>query len=282
MSIEELARAATVDLRTRTAADLEAGLDAVLATHSRRHRRSRVTIALAAAAAVAAAWWGGASLGGHAGGPEPAPAPTVPVPRQSLCQSSMVTCLGTPRTYGFALDVPVTWHVPRGYGVDSGAGATTQMVESYWRHHGNAAGVTVLEGVSAPSRTGDAALRGGPTTANGFVHWLAARPYLVASTPRRTTIDGRPGWQVRVSLKPHAGAGPGRCAEPIEGFRCYPVTYQDVRTITGIWGDMVADYTAFDLPGSGTAVVWSWAFGRDAAALDRNQQLVGGLSWPRH
>jgi hypothetical protein len=278
MSIEELARAASTDLCTRTSADADAGLDAVLATHSRRRRQSRVTISLATVAAVAATWWGGATFGGHATDREPT-GPSVPVPSQALCQSPMVSCLGT-RTYRFALDIPVTWHVPRGFGVNSGSGATTLMVESYWRHHGNPAGVSVLEGVSAPSRTGESASpHGGPATPDGFVHWLAARPYLVASTPRRTTIDGRPAWQVRVSLKPHAGAGLDRCAGP-SGIPCHPLTYQDVRTTTGIWGDMVSDYTAFDLPGSGTAVVWSWAFGHDTAALAHNEQLVGGLSWP--
>jgi hypothetical protein len=279
MSIEELARTASTDLLTHTSADPDAGLDAVLAAHSRRHRHSRAATAIAAVAAVAVTWWGGASFGGHAADREPTPGPSVPTRTKAVCQSALVTCLGT-RTYRFALDVPVTWHVPRGFGVDSGAGATTIMVESYWRHHGHPAGVSVLEGVSAPSRTGESAsVHAGPATPDSFVHWLATRPFLVASTPRRTTIDGRPAWLVRVSLKPHAGAGADRCLGA-SGVPCHPLTYQDVRTTTGIWGDMVADYTAFELPGNGTAVVWSWAFGHDTAALAHNQQLVGGLSWP--
>jgi len=43
---------------------------------------------------------------------------------------------------------------------------------------------------------------------------------------------------------------------------------------------MVADYTAFDLPGGGTTVVWSRAFGHDTRALARNEASVAGLSWP--
>jgi hypothetical protein len=277
MSIEELARAASTDLRTHTSADPEAGLDAVLAAHSRRRRQSRVAMSLAVVTAVAVAWWGGAGFGRHVTSLEPT-APMRPVPEQAVCRSPMVECLGD-RTYRFALIVPVTWHVPRGFGVDSGAGATTGMVESY--SPSGESGVTVMEGVTAPALHRESARpSGGPDTAKGYLHWLSTRPYLVASTPRRTTIDGRAAWQVRVTLKPHAGAGPGRCTGAVGGIPCHPVTYQDVGTTTGIFGDMVADYTAFDLPGSGTAVVWSWAFGHDTQALDRTQQVVGGLSWP--
>lgn len=277
MSIEELARAASADLRTHTSANPEAGLEAVLVTHTRRRRQSRVVMSLAVVTAVAVAWWGGASFGGHATSHEPI-APILPVPDQAVCRSPMVECRGD-RTYVFALTVPVTWHVPRGFGVDSGAGATTGMVESYSRSQNS--GVTVLEGVTAPSRTGESASpHGGPATPRGFVQWLAARPFLAASTPRRTTIDRRSGWQVRVSLKPRAGAGQDRCAGGV-GYPCHPLTFQDLRTTTGIWGDMTADYTVFDLPGSGTAVVWSWAFGHDRAALARNRTVVDGISLTR-
>jgi len=277
MSIEDLARAASVDLRTRTSTDLDAGLDAVLAAHSSRRRRLQVTIALAAAVAVAAAWWGGVTFGHHDTALQPTHRIPTPGGNQAVCADPMVTCLGG-RTYRFSLDSPVRWHIPRGYGVNSGAGATTQLVESYAST--GSSGVTVMEGVVAASRASLAAAGVSPTP-DGFIHWLAARPYLRASTVRRTTFDGRPAWHVRVAVKPHRGAGPERCAGgPIIGRPCHPITYQD-GTVTGVWSDMIADYTAYDVPGSGTVVVWSWAFGHDTAALARNLSLVYGVSVSR-
>ena len=41
---------------------------------------------------------------------------------------------------------------------------------------------------------------------------------------------------------------------------------------------MSADYTAVDVPGGPTIVVWSWAFGHDRAALARNRTVVDGVS----
>jgi hypothetical protein len=277
MSIHDLARAASEDLRIHTTADVEAGLGALHLAHTRRQRRSRAMAALVAAAAVAAAWWGGASVGGH----DANPAPTVPGPthglQQPVCSDPMVTCHGH-RTYDFALQTPVTWRIPRGYGVNSGAGASTRLVESY--APSGSAGVTVLEGVRAASPTGSRAVAGVPADAGGFIHWLASRPYLDASAPRRTTFDGRTAWQVTVSRVPHSGHGLGHCAGgPIGGLACRAVTFQD-GSVTGIWGPMTAEYTAFDLPVTGTTVVWSWAFGHDTRALARNETVVSGLSWP--
>jgi len=86
-----------------------------------------------------------------------------------------------------------------------------------------------------------------------------------------------------VAVKPHHGSGPGRCAgsSPVTGFPCHPITYQDSGTVTGIWSDMTADYTAFHLPNTGTAVVWSWAFGHDTRDLDRNRSLADGIKLSR-
>ena len=44
---------------------------------------------------------------------------------------------------------------------------------------------------------------------------------------------------------------------------------------------MTADYTAFHLPNTGTAVVWSWAFGHDTRDLDRNRSLADGIKLSR-
>ena len=282
MSVHDLGRAASADLRSRTVADVEAGLDALLVAHDRQRRRSRVAIAMVAAAVVLAGWWGASGLGDHRTGPEPAPAPTTTGPpllagQGAVCQRALVECQGH-RRYRFALDSPVEWRIPRGYGVDSGAGATTGMVESY--SLSGASGVTVMEGVRAASPASLAA-PGVPATASGFIHWLAQRPYLRTSSVRRTTFDRRPAWQVRVAVRAHQGAGAGRCAGTgIEGRPCHLITYQDGAT-TGVWSDMSADYTAVDVPGVGTVVVWSWAFGHDRAALAHNSRVVEGISLTR-
>jgi hypothetical protein len=282
MTVHDLARAASADLRSHTVADVDAALDALLVAHDRRRRDARFAIALVAAAAALVAWWGVAGLGDRPAGPEPAPAPVTTgppllVPQGEVCKQALVACLGD-RTYRFALDSPVEWQIPRGYGVDSGAGATTGMVESYSRT--GSAGITVMEGVRAASRTSGAA-PGVPATASGFIHWLAERPYLRASAVRRTTFDGRPAWQARVAVKAHRGTGPGHCGGGSGiGRPCHLITYQHGAT-TGVWSDMSADYTAVDVPGAGTVVIWSWAFGHDRAALARNRRVVADISLTR-
>ncbi|WP_151083739.1 hypothetical protein [Nocardioides cynanchi] len=270
MSIDDLARTAAADLRAHTHADLDAGLDALLVVHPRRRRlRAATAIAVAAAAVVAVAWWASAGLPGRHSSPEPTHVPTGPV--DPACAAARVLCHGD-RTYTFGLHRPVTWQIPQGYGVNSGAGASTSMVESYAVHR--PAGVTVMEGVRAASRTSRAATRV-PPTPSGFIHWLAERPYLRASAVRRTTLDGRPAWQVRVAVRSHHTNGPGRC----DGFPCHPITFQR-GAVTGVWADMTADYTAFRVRGAGTVVVWSWAFAHDTTALAHNHRVVDGLSWP--
>ena len=285
-------KAAVDELWARTAAHPEDGLTTLFETVSRRRRQSRLRLATATAVAVLAAWWGFTTFGDVSATP-PAPMhPSVPTrPSPGPCHTLYVTCLGD-RTYRFGLYRPVDWHIPDGYGVNSGDGANIRLVESYGLGSRSGSGVTVLERARPASQSGSLA-PGVPDTASGFVHWLASRPFLEATTPRQTTIDGRSAWQVRVQLKPHLGPGPQWCntTQP-----CYPITHQEFVTdqgstglqsaITGIWGDMTADYTAFDLSGGpttqqkGPTVVWSWAFGHDTAALDRNHALVDGLSWP--
>jgi hypothetical protein len=282
MSVHDLARAASDDLRSHTAPDVDAGLEALFVAHARRRRDSRFAVALVAAAAVATVWWGAAGLGDHRTGPEPAPAPATRTPpvlvpqAGKLCQRSRVTCLGD-RTYRFALNSPVEWQIPHGYGVDSGGGASSFMVESYAMRRGSSAGVTVMEGVRAASRHSPEPDPRVPATARAFVQWVALRPSLHASAVRRVTFDGRVAWHVRVSVRRHAGPGPGRCTVTPATVPCHPITYQD-GAITGLWSDMSADYTALDLPGVGTVVVWSWAFGHDRAALARNRAVADAVS----
>lgn len=196
----------------------------------------------------------------------------------------MVHCLG-PLLYRLDLTRPVTWHVPPGYQL-APAGASEWLVESYARRpadgggpyqYDTVAGVTVLEGVRAASADGTSVRAGVADTPRAFVSWLAAQPYLRASTVRPTHLEGHPAWHVRVSLAKGADGGAALCNESIP---CYATTFTPDHRVTGIWGDMVADYTAFRMPGAGTTVVWSWAFSQDRAALVRNRVAVHGLSWP--
>ena len=112
---------------------------------------------------------------------------------------------------------------------------------------------------------------------HAFVSWLAAQPYLQASSVSPTHLNGRPAWHVRVTLARVESDGPALCNEKAA---CYPTTVTPDHAMTGIWGSMVADYTAFRLPGAGTTVVCSWAFSHDQGALARNRSAVPGLTWP--
>ncbi len=268
MNIDPRTLTAVDDLWTHTVADPDAGLATLFDAHAVRRRRSRVGLAVAAAVAVAVAWWGGSTLGpDRSTTPEPA--------HRNACPGVLVTCLGH-RTYRFDLTSPVEWRIPPAYGVDSGAGASSSMVESYGFHRNDGAGVTVMEGVRAASRAGHhSAADVVPATAAGFTSWLASRPYFSATTPRRVVLDGRPAWHVRVRLRGSATGAPDSCLQGSR--RCRAVTSRP--EVTGVWGDMVADYTAFDLPGAGTTVVWSWAFG-GPGGLAHNRAVVAGLSFP--
>lgn len=283
--LDFLARRAASDLETATSTDPGLGLAGLYAGQTRHRSHTRVAAAVVLLAALSAGWFGRGMITGDQVAPAVNPTPRVTTPPAvlhggpwaRLCQAANVSCLGH-HTYRLELVAPVRWHLPDGSEVADG-GPTTDAVETYWTHRGNRAGVSVLENVR-PAATGPvpAPAPGVSATASGFVHWLADRPFLVASAPRRVTLAGHPGWQVRVWLRAGEPAGPGACAN---GFACYPVTTNGPG-ITGIWDDMVADYTAVDLPGHGTAVVWSWAFGHDTAALARNHVLVDGISWPAH
>jgi hypothetical protein len=284
--IEDLARRAADDLRSATTSDLEAGLLDVYAAHRHHRRHTAAAIVASVVLALGAGWWGGQALtGGSPGDPEPVGHPRVVVP-PSTCTGA-VHCLDL-QTYRFDLTRPVRWHIPSGYGVNSGSGATDWLVESYADQQSDSgggpysydvvAGVSVLEGVRVPFDDGSSVRPGVADTPHAFVSWLASRPYLTASSVVPARIGDRPGWRVRVTLRAGVGEGPASCNGQ---FACYAITHTPDGAVTGIWGDMVADYTALRVPGVGTAVVWSWAFSRDRTALARNREVVRGISWPR-
>jgi hypothetical protein len=281
--LDLLARQAAEDLGTSTSADPGQGLTRLYAGNARRRSRNRLVVAALLLGALSAGWFGRGVMTSAtelepSGPPSPSQSPPPHETFPTLCERELVSCLGH-RTYTFGLVTPVRWHIPEGFGVDSGSGASDTLVESYSNHGKNPSGVTVVETVRPPNPVGRPApgFEGGASPRD-YARWLATRPFLEASTPRQATVGGRPGWQVRVSLAAGAREGGYVCTAQ---FRCHPITLDDTGDVTGIWDDMVADYTFVSLP-TGTAVVWSWAFGHDTQALDRNGELAAGISWPGH
>ena len=124
--IEQLARTSAEELRAGITSDVDAGL-ADLHVRQARHRRH---VGLASAAAVALAlglgWSAGWLMTRH--GADESLNPVHPRPSQGqvvdhLCHAERVTCLPD-GSYRFALDRPVTYTPPPGFGVDSGGGFT--------------------------------------------------------------------------------------------------------------------------------------------------------------
>jgi hypothetical protein len=282
--IDELAGTAANDLRGTITSDLDAGLLELYAGHRRRRHQNLAAAAAAAAVAIAlgVGWWGGHAMTRETPVGPPNPGPTQGVGTTQTC-SGAVACLG-PATYRFPLTRPVTWHIPGGYHVSSGhpmpwmVGAEAQRVQQGGGpyQYDTLAGVTVLEGVRAASTEGRTAAAHVADTPQAFVSWLAAQHFLDASPITSTRMDGLPAWHVRVALGV-GGNGPALCNGKVA---CYPLTVTPDQTMNGIWGSMVADLTAFRLPGAGTTVVWSWAFSHDQGALARNRSAVRGLTWP--
>jgi hypothetical protein len=285
MNTDTLARAAGDDLRAHTAmVDPEQGLSDLLVAHAHRRRTTRAAVVVAVAAAILAGWWGATTFSHHPHQVQPSrtphgSAPTLPlVPQATMgasCESTTMACLGH-RTYRFAMPAPVVWRIPPGFGVNSGDDGDPATVESWWEHDGNTAGVSVLEQERAAADVAEPLpARGVPATAQAIAHWIASRPFLVASAPRRTTVGGQTAWQVRAWLRDTRTPGPGPCTT----YACHALVLHGTSPI-GLWSDLVSDYTVVDLPGGGATVVWSWAFGHDVAALDLNRRLVAGLSFP--
>ena len=264
---DTVAEKASADLESATTSDSGAGLADVYAAQDRQRSRTRMAAAALVVVALSGGWFGRPVLtSAQVVRPDPAMTPAPQTSTAGLCRRSGVTCLGH-HTYLFSLRTPVRWHVPPGFGVDSGAGVSSSQVESYWKHQGHAAGVTVLETVGAAAQDGTPLHTVDPTP-EGLAHWLASRPFVTASAPVRTTLGGRAAWQVRARVKP--GEPGGDFADADGGSR------------VGIWGGMVADYVFVDLPGRGTGLVWSWALEHDTPAVALDQVLVDGITWPAH
>lgn len=95
-----------------------------------------------------------------------------------------------------------------------------------------------------------------------------------AGPVRATALAGRPAWTVDVVVRPDQRPGPETCNGTI---RCYPLlsVHGEGPRFTGVWSGLTSRFTALDLPGGGTTVVWSWSFGpRLPGRVDR---LLAGL-----
>ena len=122
------------------------------------------------------------------------------MPPPSCAGGPTVTCVGANR-YRVALTVPVTVTVPANFQPGLQVfNATT--IEDYQTGNIANTGVTVQE--DAVPRRNDASETRDPaagTTAQSMATWLAHRPFAVPTTVVRTTVQGKPAYQVDIVLK---------------------------------------------------------------------------------
>jgi hypothetical protein len=285
--IEQLARAGAQELRDTVRVDSDAGLADLHVRHARHRRQAGLTAVAAVVLAVGLGAGAGVAL--DRAHDDRAPTPTRPVTSpdsmeldEPVCAAPRVDCRGD-GTYRFELTRPVVWALPPGFGANapaqttsSGGEALSLRVESS-RQAPPDAGVVVLERVRASRPDGRGPAVGVNDSPHTFVNWVATRPYLDAGTVERTTLDGHAAWRVRVTLASGAARGGATC---VGRYTCHAVTYQPGAGVTGIWGDMSAQYTAIRLPGAGTTVVWSWIFSSDTRHLGTVEEAVHSISWP--
>ena len=268
MNLDDVARRASRELREVVSAETAPDFSEFqhLATSRRRTR-----IALAAAilavllgAVTGATQWLDSGSGRRSGEPAHEVSPTTlqettAAADQFGCLHPRITCGPGQQMYGVDLDVDLTWKLVHDFGAPySGSGPTDTFVESYLADR--QAGVSVFEQVQVAAQQRSPRPLADIRTAQEFITWVSERPYLQASSVRRTTLSGQPAWTVDVRVPHDAAAGPGRC---INHAACHPVIYQagaGSPWIAGLWGGMTARYTAIDLDGAGITVVCSWSF----------------------
>lgn len=275
--IDQLARTSAEDLRATTASDIEANLADLHVRVVRHRRRTRIGLA-AAVVAVGLAATGGAVLTHREDRGVP---PTKPEPShehaQGYCPTDIpVTCLDH-HTYRFPLVQPVDWQIPAGYVFRSRDPVTPWLVESYRIDgHPGESGVTVMEHARASTPDGRGRPGGVGDTPRALANWIADRPFLLSGPVRQTQLDGRPAWQVRVTLAPDLPPGPADW----DRSKCYAIVSQPVPGggKSCLYSNFLSEYTVLTLPGPGTTVVWSWSFGENPG-LGRLDQLIHGLSW---
>jgi hypothetical protein len=276
--IEQLARTSAEDLRAMTGSDVEANLTDLHARVVRHQRRTRIGLVAAAVAAVGLAAAGGVVLthpedrGVPPTNPEPSPNHA-----RTYCPTDIpVTCLDA-HTYRFPLIHPVDWKIPADYVFRSRDPVSPWLVESYRIDgHPGESGVTVMEHARASRPDGHGRAGGVGATPQALTQWIADRPFLLSGPVQKSVLDGRPAWQVRVTLAPDVPPGPADW----DRSKCYAIVYQPVPEgdTSCLYSNFVSEYTVLTLPGSGTTVVWSWSVGENPG-LGRLHKLIHGLSW---
>ncbi|MFC5175958.1 hypothetical protein [Nocardioides taihuensis] len=275
MSIDDLAREASRDLRDATRLDVGTAWNE-LGRVARSRRRARAAGAVVVAALVVAAALGirlvdptDSRAVSPAGNP---PSSGLPAPTGRDCQNTQISC-GPDRTATIALRVPLHWTVPPGFHFPaSGNGPTPLTVESY-RDDGTE-GVSVVEAAQAATAESVARPVLGVTSARSLARWISQRPFLASSPVREERLDGRRAWVVDVRLRPGAGPGPATCTA---GIPCHPVLLAE-GDVWGAWRGIESRYTVVDLPGAGTTVVWSWNLTGHAPGPTADE-LVGSIGF---
>ncbi len=179
-----------------------------------------------------------------------------------------VTCLGGNR-YRVALTVPVTVTVPANFQPELQVfGANT--IEDYQTGNIGNTGVTVQEN-AVPSRNDASGTRdpAAGTTAQSMADWLAHRPFAVPTAVVRTTVGGKPAYQVDVVLKKGA---------PLRSMHNTDPAAPTFGSGMAAWGTLKARYTLLDVPGAGVTVIWSWTFDR-FAVLGGNQAFIDSVTF---
>ncbi len=272
MTLDARGRAAATDLRRATTQRVDPMVMLnELERNSRAKKRRNVVAAVASVAAAAALIAGGVIVARSGSGTTQAP-PGAGQPSTHASASCpgapTVTCLGASR-YRVALTVPVTVTVPTNFQPELQVFGTATIEDYQTGNIGNT-GVTVQENV-IPSRNDASGTRdpAAGTTAQSMATWLAHRPFAVPTAVVRTTVDGKPAYQVDIVLKKGA---------PLLGLHNSDPAAPTFGTGMAAWGTLKARYTLLDVPQAGVTVIWSWTFDR-FAVLDGNQSFIDSVTF---
>ena len=266
MSIDELARKATTELRRAATATLEPE-DMLRQLHRARARRTGVLAATALVLAIVAGIGVTSILTAHdRTGPTDRTATAVGLPG-SLCRQTDVTCLGS-RRLRVDIAVPVTATLPRTFQTSI---RVVPRGAEFYRADAEATGVTVMENARAVRYDGTWRRDpGAGTSARSMARWLANRPFLTDTTITRRTLGSRTAWLVRGTLRPGAGLPATKAA------RVAP-TFANGEFTAGVGPLLRGTYTLVDQPGGGVVVIWSWHFGQSRPLLAGNRELIDSL-----
>jgi hypothetical protein len=265
--IEELARRSGARLRDEVAYTLDVDASLGLLRGRQQHQRRTRAAAVCAAVAAAVGVFGTVAVVRDPGGTEPEPAPSP----DSACADAPadVQCLSggrihVDRRHSFTLTLPDGFESP----VTVGEGGA----QLYRIDKSDDAGVMFYDDAT-PARTGQ------HLTADRLAHWVTTRPFLESGVLRRTTVDGLPAWQVRVVARHVPRTWAGSC----NGLQteCWPLFVNPRPGTTpwesGPWRGMASQYTFLDLPGGETFVIWSWAFDKNWAVVDADEDVIRTL-----